>query len=121
MKRIVALAAMALLLTGCAAEVDPLIQDEIDSAWETYVSMNQGEKIERPDVPILQIIEYDEQNAKVAECLREAGYVVDLDADGQGLSVEDGETGDSFFALYICRASYPYDPRTIPGWPSSSP
>ena len=121
MKRLALVAALALLLGGCAAEVDPLIQDELDSAWETYTFMNHGEEVERPDVPIVQVIDFDEQNAKWAECLRDAGYEVDLDADGQGLAVEDSETGDSLLALYVCKASYPYDPRTIPGYPSPSP
>jgi len=32
------LAALTLLLGGCAAEVDPLMQDELDSAWEATPS-----------------------------------------------------------------------------------
>ena len=42
MKRRAAVAALALALVlgGCAAEVDPLIQDELDSAWETYTFMS---------------------------------------------------------------------------------
>jgi hypothetical protein len=69
----------------------------------------------------VRVIDYDEQNEKWAECLRDAGHEVKLDADGQGLSVEDGDTGDSLLALYICKASYPYDPTTIPGYPTSAP
>ena len=40
MKRLAAVAAVALLLGGCAAEVDPLIQDQLDGAWETYTFMS---------------------------------------------------------------------------------
>jgi hypothetical protein len=124
MKRLVATVALSLLLTGCATEVDPLIQDEIDSAWETYVFHRQGDEIERPDVPIVQVIDYDEQIAKWAECLGDAGYEVDLDADGQGFSIDNGgdaNSDDSLLALYICKASYPYDPKSLAGWPTSSP
>lgn len=121
MRRLAGLAALTLVLTGCATQVDPLIQDEIDSAWETYAFLHEGDEVERPDVAIVEVIGYDEQNATWGECLRDAGYEVDIDADGQGLSIEEGEAGDSLLALYVCKASYPYDPRTMTGWPSSSP
>jgi len=43
-----------------------------------YAFVSQGEHIGRPDVPIVRVIDYDEQNETWAECLRDAGYEVKL-------------------------------------------
>jgi hypothetical protein len=105
------------LLTGCQAPLttsstptsdDEYMQQEIDSAWQSYLDV-WGTADERPTVAIERIIEQDEWAPVMAECLSGEGFA-DVVTAPDGTFSYDGPASQTQAydrAVYVCTARFP--------------
>ena len=105
MKRLVALAAIALLLSGCAQQVDPQVKQAQDVYWDTFLFFHPDADVERPDVSVIKVVTDGNPDDELIKCMTDAGYEVTRNADG-GFEIDGGVEAD--LAMYVCKASYPW-------------
>ena len=119
-----------LVLSGCAAEIDPpepgpgptqslnqqitaveeqIVSKYLDNAWRNVVSIHPDAI--RPEVDRVRLIHQTDWTTIIPDCLAEMGHHVEPDANGSW-SVQGGPESEPYFvAFYTCEAMYPVHPK----------
>lgn len=124
MRRGVAIAAIALLLAGCApaptpippgpteAEAEALAAQQQQRMWGVNVARYPAQ-FDRPD-PNLSVVAYLPESQwapTVASCLAEAGFGSTIDHGAISPVFQPGQLeGEFAYAEYVCETQYPYPP-----------
>ena len=120
MRRVTAVLAAALLLTGCTAAAptpeptadapaEYTVEWVVEQSWVTFSDAYPD--VERPEVEVEQLESATAWPEAIAQCLRDDGYD-DATATATG-QVESASSGVEDFELasYVCSARVPIDPK----------
>ena len=119
MGRFAAIAVLMLAFTGCTGTTDilrtptpppgsnvqsddALVQAETDNAWDMTALPDD----QRPDVAIVRYVNLAEVSGVIEACLNERGW--DINAP-----LPDEQQNSYQLDYYVCRASYPTDPKYL--------
>ena len=113
-----ATAAVAFLVSACAAPVDQppttpdsaiSLTDAADAAW-AQVSAQYPDAV-RPEADLVRTVAPPEWATAIAECLNAEGFGAIAQADGS-VYFDTGEQDEAYsVALYTCKIRYPIDPK----------
>lgn len=114
----------ALVVAGCATGTqvsESAAKRSSDASLRAYLESNASSLatnygiLDPPEIEMIRLIELDEWADTQRECLREAGFDVELTADGEGLAyppaADAAVTKNLNLAIYTCEMKYPVDPK----------